>query len=265
MANDTFLRLTNGLFLPREIQSSELSSPQTVSNAINRQKLFDNFENCRYGGVGINEDQENNMNIMKNNDNNIINNNTKKFFTDCGQGYKCSCSKTQCNRYYCECYSSGRYCLDCNCKNCLNQPPENCSSNRHQTPIPNKVKTVSVICTCTKSGCNKKYCECFKNGTKCTPACRCVGCENSESGKKTKDESYECCSANSIYIINNEILVEDIYNFKKLLSKENKTLTKKRKREENNSTINRNDSKEFKESDLFDKNGKIILKHFNLS
>ena len=33
---------------------------------------------------------------------------TTKFFTDYGgYGYKCSCSKTQCNRYYCECYRSG--------------------------------------------------------------------------------------------------------------------------------------------------------------
>ena len=33
------------------------------------------------------------------NDKNEINNNTKKFFTDYGGfGYKCSCSKTNCNR-----------------------------------------------------------------------------------------------------------------------------------------------------------------------
>ena len=85
---------------------------------------------------------------------------TTKFFTDYGgYGYKCSCSKTQCNRYYCECYRSGLYCIDCNCKNCNNKPPENYVSNRHQT-LNTQAKPEIVICTCTKSGCNKKYCEC---------------------------------------------------------------------------------------------------------
>ena len=104
---------------------------------------------------------------------------TTKFFTDYGgYGYKCSCSKTQCNRYYCECYRSGLFCIDCNCKNCLNKPPENYVSNRHPTLSTTQTKTELVTCTCTKSGCNKKYCECYKNGTKCHSACRCVGCEN---------------------------------------------------------------------------------------
>ena len=44
--------------------------------------------------------------IAKKEKNEINNNNiTKKFFTDYGgYGYKCSCSKTNCNRYYCECF-----------------------------------------------------------------------------------------------------------------------------------------------------------------
>lgn len=161
---------------------------------------------------------------------NEMNNITKKFFTDYGgYGYKCSCSKTNCNRYYCECFSSGLYCIDCNCKNCQNMPPENCSSNRHPSFIPNKQKTELVTCTCTKSGCNKKYCECYKNGTKCNSSCRCVGCENTENGKNIKDGFYECCLANSIYIINNKIILEDI-NESIINEKNNKIFMKKRKR-----------------------------------
>ena len=47
-----------------------------------------------------------------------------------------------------------------------------------------------VFCTCSKSGCNKKYCECFKEGLKCNIKCRCVNCLNSEeiSDKKADDE-----------------------------------------------------------------------------
>ena len=158
---------------------------------------------------------------------------TTKFFTDYGgYGYKCSCSKTQCNRYYCECYRSGLYCIDCNCKNCNNKPPENYVSNRHQT-LNTQAKPEIVICTCTKSGCNKKYCECYKNGSKCTSSCRCVGCENSENPHNGKKNNviYECCPANSIYIFKNEIF-EEIINKGELERRKmkGKMLEKKRKR-----------------------------------
>ena len=115
----------------------------------------------------------------------------------------------------------------CNCKNCQNKPPENCSN----TPsIPNKPKAEKVTCTCTKSCCNKKYCECYKNGTKCNSSCRCVTCENSETGKKYKDVLYECCLANSIYIIKNKIIEEEIGEGNIMNDKNNTILMKKRKR-----------------------------------
>ena len=199
------------------------------------------FEEENKGSMNIQAENENlptpkknNISIIENNKNEkneIINTNTKKFFTDYGgYGYKCSCSKTQCNRYYCECYRSGLFCIDCNCKNCQNKPPENCASNRHPSFMPNKPKTELVTCTCTKSGCNKKYCECYKNGTKCNSACRCVGCENTENSKKIKDEMYECMLANSIYIIKNKIFEENIVEGNLINDKNNKNLMKKRKR-----------------------------------
>ena len=158
---------------------------------------------------------------------------TTKFFTDYGgYGYKCSCSKTQCNRFYCECFRSKLYCIDCNCKNCQNKPPKNYVSNRHPNLSTTQPKTELVICTCTKSGCNKKYCECYKNGTKCSSSCRCVGCENSENSQNWKKiENLECCSENSIYIFKNKIFEEIIDKDSYLKEKnKNKMLEKKRKR-----------------------------------
>ena len=155
----------------------------------------------------------------------------------------------------------GRFCKDCNCKNCKNKPPANSLTNKHPSQMPIDPKKASIVCTCTRSGCNKKYCECYKNGTKCNSECRCVKCENRENEKKIRDDEYECCTANSIYIIKNELVVENIKKYK-----ENKTFLNKRKRNninknytENNKIIN-----DDNEEKLFDQNGKMILRNIEL-
>ena len=243
--------------------------------------------------INLNLNMNMNMNTTTNNNN--INNVGTKFFTNHNYGYKCSCSKTQCNRKYCECFNSGNYCIDCNCKNCNNKPPANSYTNKHPTDE-SKIKKNKIICTCTKSGCNKNYCECFKSGQKCSSLCRCIGCENndeiSNSNKKINinknNDNYECCLANSIFIVKNNIFIEDIKNIKqndeKLRTNINvdttqthedySTFCKKRKREETkiNEECNVKNKKIRKNSDevnlfndsLFDNNGKVILRHINL-
>ena len=228
--------------------------------------------------INMSDSPKKNENINNTNINTNININTgAKFFTNHNYGYKCSCSKTQCNRKYCECYNSGNYCVDCNCKNCNNKPPENSYTNKHPTDEQSKIKKEKIICTCTKSGCNKNYCECFKIGQKCSSLCRCIGCENNDQIQSKKyNYNYQCNLANSIYIVKNKLFSEDIKKKEMSLVKGDFIgNNKKRKREENKNEENNNKINKIKKTEttdevnlfndsLFDKNGKVILRHINL-
>ena len=231
------------------------------------------------------------MNKEKNSSNNINNSGTK-FFTNHNYGYKCSCSKTQCNRKYCECFNSGNYCVDCNCKNCTNKPPANIYTNKHPSDELSKNKKSKIICTCTKSGCNKNYCECFKSGQKCSILCRCISCENNDqitnNHYNKNNDNFESCLVNSIFIIKNNITIENLKNkkncekFKTTLDEgvappaqgDFVTIGKKRSREEKqygkinsiHNTKKSNNSHEVNRfnNSLFNNNGKIILSNINL-
>lgn len=88
----------------------------------------------------------------------------------------CTCTKTECRKKYCACYSKKSCCGKfCTCENCKNRKSEDSPANSAvKSSLPNEI----VICNCTKSNCCKKYCECYKVGRECTWLCRCVGCEN---------------------------------------------------------------------------------------
>jgi hypothetical protein len=48
--------------------------------------------------------------------------NSKSF---AGSGKKpkrpCNCTKSQCLKFYCDCFAAGEFCVNCNCKDCLNE------------------------------------------------------------------------------------------------------------------------------------------------
>lgn len=215
---------------------------------------------------GINKDYINsNKNINKDDikSGEKINLFTQKFFTDNNTGLKCSCFKTQCDKYYCECFRSRRYCINCICKNCLNQPPKYSTTDKKDKNNEKINKEKKIFCTCSKSGCKLKYCECFKLGLKCTDFCRCIKCENPKYSKKY-NQLYKIANVNSIYIINNELFqeVKGKNNYKKLLNKKKKRRENKIKK--NKVTIHNKKDNNLKGS-LFDENGNMIFTHTCLS
>jgi Tesmin/TSO1-like CXC domain, cysteine-rich domain len=120
----------------------------------------------------------------------------------------CNCKKSKCLKLYCDCFATSATCSSaCNCVACENNTKHDVVRQEarravlDRNPAAFQIKAIddSTGCSCKKSSCLKKYCECYRLGNVCTTdKCRCVSCKNLEGGEcDLKRKSYANSSTDS--------------------------------------------------------------------
>jgi hypothetical protein len=116
----------------------------------------------------------------------IINSEMQKNQTPISSDLPCGCQKTKCLKLYCECFAEGKYCLNCNCKNCHNTADHeeerkdaiDSTKDKHPGAFRKDISNNYKVCHCKKSFCLKKYCECYQANRPCSSNCKCRACKN---------------------------------------------------------------------------------------
>ncbi|XP_044471441.1 protein tesmin/TSO1-like CXC 5 [Mangifera indica] len=141
---------------------------------------------------------------------------------------QCNCKHSRCLKLYCECFASGIYCDGCNCVNCHNNvgneaarreavdatlernpnafrpkiasSPHGTQDSREETGEVLMLGKHNKGCHCKKSGCLKKYCECFQANILCSENCKCMDCKNFEGSEERQALFHGDHSNNMVYI-----------------------------------------------------------------
>ena len=115
----------------------------------------------------------------------------------------CNCERSKCLQLYCRCFQSRKACSPlCKCNDCENLEENKSVVEFRATELRAKnpkafeakvtpAKSGSLIntvgCNCRKTGCQKKYCECFNSGIRCSQICKCQNCRN----EKVSSEEFD--------------------------------------------------------------------------
>jgi len=193
---------------------NSIKSKNNENIKCNSNDMINNNEKGAFSLITNSNNNVNNINNTNNNNNNSNNNNYNKINylknerMEQNNKIHCTCKKTKCIKKYCECFSSGVFCQNCKCENCENKQDyliENNNINKKEEEDLDENKNIKqnndnnfdlndnyfkklIICTCSKSGCNKNYCECFKAKVKCNNKCRCIKCLNKPDDSIQLDE-----------------------------------------------------------------------------